>query len=175
MRLSPLVRRLSDDRQLAAGVVIGAALVVLMLARAYGEAGSPSAFLQFTLVGISTGCVLAVAASGLVLTYTTTGVFNFAHGAVGMIAAFTYYWLRVDHGWPTPLAIVAVVFVLAPVLGLAAERLLRRFQGADYATSLVVTVALTIALLGVSQKLFDPGEARNMPFLFGDRRIVIGK
>ena len=46
--------------------------------------------LQFTLFGLMLGCVYAIAAMGLVLTYTVTGVFNFAHGAVGMLAAFTY-------------------------------------------------------------------------------------
>src|SRR4051794_39027794 len=100
------------------------------------------------------GCVYAIASMGLVLTYTVTGVFNFAHGAVGMIAAFVYYELHVTHGVPTPIAVILVVVVFAPVTGLAAERLLRRFEGADYATSLVVTIALTIGLLGLAQKVF---------------------
>ena len=129
--------------------------------------------LQFTLFGLMLGCIYAIAAMGLVLTYTVTGVFNFAHGAVGMLAAFVYFELRVGHGVPTPLALLAVVVVLAPAMGLVAERLLRRFQGADYATSLVVTVALTVGLLGLALKLFDPGEARNVPYLFGDRRIEL--
>lgn len=128
---------------------------------------------QFTLFGLMLGCIYAIAAMGLVLTYTVTGVFNFAHGAVGMLAAFCYFELRVRHGWPTPLAIGLVVVVLAPVMGLAAERLLRRFQGADYATSLVVTVALTVGLLGVAQRVFPPGEARNVPYLLGDRRFEV--
>ncbi|MGH9273609.1 MAG: ABC transporter permease [Acidimicrobiales bacterium] len=128
---------------------------------------------QFTLFGLMLGCIYANAAMGLVLTYTVTGVFNFAHGAVGMIAAFCYFELRVRHGVPTPIAVAAVVVLLAPVLGLAAERLLRRFQGADYATSLVVTVALTVGLLGLSQRAFDPGQARNVPYLFGDRRVSV--
>jgi hypothetical protein len=41
-------------------------------------------FLEATITGLATAAILAVAASGLVLTYTTTGIFNFAHGAVGM-------------------------------------------------------------------------------------------
>ncbi|HEU5083633.1 MAG TPA: ABC transporter permease [Acidimicrobiales bacterium] len=129
--------------------------------------------LQFTLFGLMLGCIYAIAAMGLVLTYTVTGVFNFAHGAVGMIAAFVYFDLRVNRGWPTPVAVAVVVLLLAPLLGLGAEKLLRRFRGADYATSLVVTVALTVGLLGMSTRLFDPGEARFTPFLFGDRRIEI--
>jgi branched-chain amino acid transport system permease protein len=129
--------------------------------------------LQYTLFGLMLGCVYAIAAMGLVLTYTVTGVFNFAHGAVGMLAAFTYFELRERHGVPTPIAIVFVVLVLAPLGGLATERLLRRFQGVDYATSLVVTVALTVGLLGIAQRLFDPGEARYAPYLFGDHRIEV--
>jgi branched-chain amino acid transport system permease protein len=129
--------------------------------------------LQFTLFGLMLGCVYAIAAMGLVLTYTVTGVFNFAHGAVGMLAAFAYFELRVRHGVPTPLAVALVLFVMVPILGLIVERLLRRFQGTDYATSLVVTVALTVGLLGVATRLFPPTEARNMPYLFGDNRIVI--
>jgi branched-chain amino acid transport system permease protein len=128
---------------------------------------------QFGLFGLMLGCVYAIAAMGLVLTYTVTGVFNFAHGAVGMLAAFCYYDLRVTHDVPTPIALLVVVVVGAPLVGFVVERLLRRFQGADFATSLVVTVALTVALLGLSQRLFDPGEARHVPFLFGDRRIVL--
>jgi branched-chain amino acid transport system permease protein len=139
------------------------------------EGGGPTVteLLQFTLFGLMLGCIYAIAAMGLVLTYTVTGVFNFAHGAVGMLAAFVYFELRVRHGVPTPIALLLAVVVLAPVMGLGVERLLRRFQGAGYATSLVVTVALTVALLGLAQKLFDPGEARNVPYLFGDRRIEL--
>ncbi|HVV38189.1 MAG TPA: ABC transporter permease [Acidimicrobiales bacterium] len=129
--------------------------------------------LQFTLFGLILGCIYAIAAMGLVLTYTVTGVFNFAHGAVGMLAAFGFYELHVNDGWPTPLAIVAVVFVGAPLAGVVVERLLRRFQGADYATSLVVTIALTVGLLGIALRAFDPGEARLSPYLFGNHRIVI--
>jgi len=129
--------------------------------------------LQFTLFGLMLGCVYAIAAMGLVLTYTVTGVFNFAHGAVGMIAAFTYYELRVRHDLPAPLAVLIVVLLMAPLAGVGAERLMRRFRGADYATSLVVTVALTVGLLGLTQQVFDPGEARHVPYLFGDNRIVL--
>ena len=140
---------------------------------AYLGAVDVTELFQFTLFGLMLGCVYAIAAMGLVLTYTVTGVFNFAHGAVGMLAAFCYFELRVQHGVPTPIAVAIVVLVLAPPLGLAAERLLRRFQGADYATSLVVTVALTVGLLGLAQRVFDPGEARNVPYLFGDRRFAV--
>jgi branched-chain amino acid transport system permease protein len=59
-------------------------------------------FLVFTIVGLSLAAIYAVIASGLVLTYTTTGIFNFAHGAAGMLAAFAYWQLRFDWDWPAP-------------------------------------------------------------------------
>ena len=133
--------------------------------------------LQFTLFGLMLGCVYAIAAMGLVLTYTVTGVFNFAHGAVGHARRLRL--LRAPRratACPTPIAVVARRARAArPLAGLVAERLLRRFQGADYATSLVVTVALTVGLLGLAQQVFDPGEARNVPYLFGDRRIALAR
>ena len=44
-----------------------------------------SEFLAFTVIGIVAGSTYAIAASGLVLTYATSNVFNIAHGAVGMV------------------------------------------------------------------------------------------
>ena len=51
-----------------------------------------SDFISFTIAGLSVAAILAVAASGLVLTYTTTGVFNFAQWAMVLFAA-----LLIDH------------------------------------------------------------------------------
>ena len=56
--------------------------------------------LTFTVVGVVSGCVYALAASGIVVTYTTSGIFNFAHGGVGMILAFAFWDMTVNHGWP---------------------------------------------------------------------------
>ena len=42
-----------------------------------------SSFLAFTIFGLVSGAAYAIAASGLVLTYSTTRVFNIAHGALG--------------------------------------------------------------------------------------------
>lgn len=128
---------------------------------------------QFTLFGLMAGCVYAIAAMGLVLTYNVSGVFNFAHGAVGMAAAFTFFELRVQRGWPTPIALAVVVLVLCPILGVIVDRLLRNFSGADFATSLVVTIALTVGLLGVVDRIYSPREARYVPPMFGEREIVV--
>ena len=63
-------------------------------------------FLEFTIIGIVLGSAYAVAASGLVVTYATSGIFNIAHGAIGMFMAFVYWQLSVGlahqhRRWPS--------------------------------------------------------------------------
>jgi len=90
-----------------------------------------STFLSFTVLGIVFGAVYGILAMGLVVTYNTTGVFNFAQGAVGMVAAFSYWELWQNQHWPYLLAIAFIVFVEAPLIALAVEFVLfRRIHGA---------------------------------------------
>lgn len=124
-------------------------------------------FLSLTVAGLYAGAVYAITSSGLVLTYTTTGIFNIGHGAVGMLVAFVYWQMRVDWGWPAWASLPIAVLVVAPLLGLAVERLLmRQTRGAAEEAKLVVTIALTVALIGVSQTIWTSGEARSVPSLF---------
>ena len=62
-------------------------------------------WLPFVVSGLVVGSIFAIAAMGLVVTYRTTGLFNFAHGATGMAVAYGFYVLREDVGMPTLLAI----------------------------------------------------------------------
>ena len=70
-----------------------------------------SNFLAYTVVGLCTAGIFAIAASGLVLTYTTTGVFNFGHGAISMLGAFTYWQLHIQWGLPEIVAVALVLLV----------------------------------------------------------------
>ena len=161
---------LGRSRAKQAGLVVLVAVHVFAVVRA----GDTQTFLRFFVIGVADGCVLAIAATGLVLTYTTTGVFNFAHGAVGMVAAYAYYTLRVDVGLPTPLAVAVVLVVLAPAVGLLLELTLRPFRGAPATTSIVVTVAITVLLIGAVQFLYPTtGAGRPVPTLFGDRTVSV--
>lgn len=132
-------------------------------------------FLALTVTGLVTGCLYALTASGLVVTYTTSGVFNFAHGALGMISAFTY-WQLTDWGLPPLAALLLTVLVLAPLLGAAVERfLVRRLGNASLEVTLTVTVGLLLLLLGIATTVWDPGSPRRVqPFLFGTQVTVGG-
>ena len=55
--------------------------------------------LQYIVVGLVLGSIYALAASGLVITYVSTGVLNFAFGAFAFFVARTYYHLHIEKGW----------------------------------------------------------------------------
>jgi branched-chain amino acid transport system permease protein len=126
-------------------------------------------FLAYGIVGLTTAAIYAVIGSGLVLTYTTTGVFNFAHGAAGMLAAFTYWQLTIGWGWPVPVALAVVLLVAAPAFGLGVERVLMRpIQGLGEAQRLVVTVALLSGLIALARWIWNPNVVRSIPAFFAD-------
>ncbi|MCU1374653.1 MAG: inner-rane translocator, partial [Actinomycetia bacterium] len=118
-------------------------------------------FVLYTISGLTTASIYAITASGLTLTYTTTGVFNFAHGAVGMIAAFAYWQLRFGWGVPTLLSFAIVLLVLAPLVGLGLEKaIMRRLQGTSEVTKLVVTVAVMLGFVSLALWVWDPNTFR---------------
>jgi branched-chain amino acid transport system permease protein len=132
--------------------------------------------LAFTIVGIVTGSIYAVAATGLVVTYTTSGIFNLAHGAIGMFMAFVYWELHVQHGWPTLLALAVVLLVFAPLMGAVIERtLMRMLHDASIGVTLVVTLALLVLLLGAAQSIWPATEPRRLdPFFAGSGFRLFG-
>ncbi|MDT5026786.1 MAG: branched-chain amino acid transport system permease protein livM [Micromonosporaceae bacterium] len=133
-----------------------------------------TAFLAFTILGLVTGAGYAVAASGLVLTYSTSRLFNVAHGAVGMVMAFLYWELNVEFRLPARLAVALVVGVAAPLLGALAQRIMmRHLADAPVGTTLVVTVGLLVTLIGVAQAIW-PATARPVEPFFGQRGFNIG-
>jgi branched-chain amino acid transport system permease protein len=131
-------------------------------------------FLRYTVLGLVVGSGYAVAASGLVVTYTTSGIFNFAHGAIGMFMAFVYWKVHVDMGVPTLLALAIVLLVLAPLLGAAIERtLMRSLYGASTGAALVVTVGLMLTLLGGAFSFWPQGTARLLPEFFSGHQFTL--
>lgn len=122
-------------------------------------------FLAFTLIGLSTGAIYAVAASGLVLTYTTSGIFNLAHGATGMLAVFVYWQLRFDWNWPAPLALFVTLCVLCPLYGAFTERVIMRgLQDTSDVVKLSVTVGLFAASIGLANWIW-PSNTNREAFL----------
>jgi len=108
-------------------------------------------YLPFVVIGLFTGAVYALAAAGLVLTYKTSGVFNFGHGAIGMFAAYVFYHLKTAWAWGTVPAIAVALFVFAPFMGVLLDRVLFRWLGsAGLATYVVASLGLLVFLQGLA-------------------------
>jgi branched-chain amino acid transport system permease protein len=132
-------------------------------------------FIIFTFGGLATAGIYAITASGLTLTYATTGIFNWSHGAIGMMAAFAYWQMRVGWGWPALVSILICLVVLAPLLGIALEAgVMRRLEGTTEAAKLVVTLAVGLSLLGIAQWIWNPTTYRAIPPLFEGDTLVVG-
>jgi branched-chain amino acid transport system permease protein len=133
-----------------------------------------SEFISYTLIGIFTGAAYAIAASGLVLTYSTTRVFNIAHGAVGMVFAFVYWDFSQKQHMPAWLALLVVLLLVAPAFGVFVQRVLVRDLGnAPVGVSLVVTVGILVGLIGVATQIWPPAP-RSLPPFFASHLITIG-
>lgn len=129
-------------------------------------------FLALTVVGIVDGCIYALTATGLVVTYITSGIFNFSHGAIGMVAAFAYWDLTVRYHWPVPLALVVCLGVLAPLLGVLIDGLIMRdLHGKPVEVTLMATVGLLVFLIGLAQTRWNPGQARILPQFFSGHHV----
>lgn len=101
-----------------------------------------SAYWPLLVIGLFTGSIYGLGAMGLVLTYKTTGVFNFAYGAVAMICAYVYW--QVHDMWHVTawISMPLLLIVVAPVLGLVFEALFRPLAGLSAEIPLVVALAL---------------------------------
>ncbi|MFA5890897.1 MAG: branched-chain amino acid ABC transporter permease/ATP-binding protein [Actinomycetota bacterium] len=115
--------------------------------------------LSVLTLGLVVGLAYAALAMGIVLTYKSSRVVNFAHGEVGALAAAVLALLVNDHKVPFGVALVVAV-AIAVALGVGSERLVvRRLAKAPRVIVLVATLGLTqLFLFGT---LFTTGAIQN--------------
>lgn len=107
------------------------------------------------VAGLVLGSIYAISALGLVLTYTASRVFNFAHGAIAYFVAVFYYWLHTRHGWSVPAAAFVSIGVVSPLLGLFLwAALFRRLAHTPPVVRFVSTVGLWVAVPALVKVIF---------------------
>ena len=150
---------------LAFGVAVFLGIVI---AESLNQAALTGGTLLAAIVtALVTGSIYAIAASGLVVTYQTSGIFNFAQGAIGMFAAFLYWELRVGQHWPAPIALIAVILIAAPLFGFGIERvLMRKVVDAPLVVQLVVTIGLMFLLMGLAATIWNENTISPLPPFF---------
>ncbi|HEX3955111.1 MAG TPA: ATP-binding cassette domain-containing protein [Trebonia sp.] len=105
--------------------------------------------LPFIIIGIVSGSVYGLAGVGLVLTYKTSGIFNFAQGALATVAAYAFYYLNVEVGLAWPVAALISVLILGAVLGLGFEVMARRVARGPLAWRIVATIGIVLVVEAV--------------------------
>jgi branched-chain amino acid transport system permease protein len=139
-------------------------------------------------LGIVVGSIYSLSAFGLVLTYRASGVFNLAHGAIGMISAYAFYQLveggpvnlvvfTYDQTWkvPTVLAFVLVVGVIAPLFGwLFHQTLFRHLRDAGEVVKIVVTIGLLVAIQGIAGVMWGAATTLSPTSIFSTHVFTAG-
>jgi branched-chain amino acid transport system permease protein len=131
-----------------------------------------SAYWPFIVIGIFSGSIYGLAAMGVVLTYKTTGVFNFGYGAVAMFCAFTY-WKFHDVWGITAWFAMPLVLLVAAVIGVILERLFRPLAGQSAEMTIVVSLAL-LALLQAGVVLLYGGTDQGAQAVFPTSTFSLG-
>jgi branched-subunit amino acid ABC-type transport system permease component len=126
--------------------------------------------LVFLLLGLGNGAVFGALALAIVLTYRSSGVVNFATGAIALYTAYTYAYLRegkllilipglpdsIDLGGPIGmLPAIALSLVIAAVLGLVLYLVVfRPLRTSPLVARAVAALGISLLIAGlVAQKL----------------------
>jgi branched-chain amino acid transport system permease protein len=157
----------------SAGIVIAAAAAAWVVIHSW--AGTPvtvNSIGQLVMFALPIAGIYAVQATGLVVVYSSTGIFNLAQGSIGMFGAFIYWTLLVQWHLPEALALFLVVCVFAPLFGLLLDVvIMRRLAQGSLIVKLTATLGLSLTLLGIANAIWNPNSSHAIPDLVGQGGI----
>ncbi|MEO7021626.1 MAG: branched-chain amino acid ABC transporter permease [Ktedonobacteraceae bacterium] len=133
------------------------------------------AFLQVVLAGLVTGSVYGLLALGIVLVYRTTGVLNFAYGAMAALSScFMYILLTGPHLNFWLALLLTILFALT--LGVVLERVFARpVLHAPIFTKAIATLALALVLETIAQGIWPQlTSVQHFPTPFEGQAMRIG-
>ncbi len=129
--------------------------------------------LPFLVLGVVAGSVYGMAAVGLVLSYRTSGIFNFANGALSTLAAYVFYALHIGLHTPWPIASAVVLVILGPALGISFERFARVLSGASLTRQVVGTVGVLLVIEAACTQWYGSNAAL-FPNFLPQKRFAVG-
>lgn len=124
-----------------------------------------AALAAYTVIGLGLGGIFSLAALGIVLIYRTTGVLNFAHGAMGMFSTFVAW--QVFYGWSHPFWPGWLATLLAVVAGLAFAALMglgleygvfRWVRTREPVVKAVITIGILLALQSAASLIWKNNQ-----------------
>src|ERR1700728_4381222 len=99
---------------------------------------------EIGLLGLGAGSLYAIAAIGLVLVYRGSGVVNFAQGAMGMVAAYTFFEVHQKAHLPAVIAVFVGLAASGAIGAVFHLLVMRRMRDASMLAKIVATLALLV-------------------------------
>ena len=122
--------------------------------------------LQFVIAGLVLGGIYAIASAGLVITYTSSGILNFAFGALAFFIARFYYFLHVQHAWAILPAGFVSICLAGPAIGVFLYAVLfRHLRNTSALIKIVATVGLLVAVPSLAVLIFGNEAINSAPGL----------
>ena len=122
--------------------------------------------LQYVIAGLVLGGIYAIASAGLVITYVSSGILNFAFGSLAFFVARFYYYLHVQQSLGiVPAAVVSIVLV-GPAIGVFLYFALFRFlRLSSPLIKVVATLGLLVAIPAIATLIFGSQAILKAPGL----------
>jgi branched-chain amino acid transport system permease protein len=118
--------------------------------------------------GITQGSVYALLALGFTMIFGTLRMVTFAHGEVYMIGAYVGFEM-IRLLYPSFFLALAAALIATALLGVVIEILAFHFlRDAPHATSLLVTIGISILLVNLAQLIWGP-ETQALPYSLLDK------
>lgn len=121
---------------------------------------------QYVIAGLVLGAIYAIASAGIVVTYQSAGILNFAFGSLAFFVARCYYFLHVEHGWGILAAAAVSIVVVGPLLGVLLYALLfRLLRLSPPLIKIVATLGLSVTIPPIASLIFGERTIFSVPGL----------
>jgi branched-chain amino acid transport system permease protein len=129
-------------------------------------------FGQYVIHGLAFGAIYALVALGFNLIFKTTGVVNFAAGAMGMTVTMIL-WSALDRGLPLAVAWLIAMAAALAVGALTEAVFLRRIEASPALIQIVVTLGLLLTIEGAAGLVWSY-EPKAVPTAVNGSAVAIG-
>jgi ABC-type branched-subunit amino acid transport system ATPase component/branched-subunit amino acid ABC-type transport system permease component len=106
------------------------------------------------IAAVVTGSVYGLIATGLVLTYNTSGLFNFAYGAMASVGVYLFFYLRSDLVLPLAICLPLCLLALPLLMGSAFEPFAERLGRQHLTIQVAGTIGLYLLIEAIAELLF---------------------
>ena len=135
-------------------------------------------FVVYAILGLGAGVAYAALAFGVVAVYKGSGVLNFAHGAIALLAAYVYTDLSGSGSGQaglSPYLAVLIAMAGAALLGVGFHFLvMKRLRSAPNLAKVVATLGLLSLLQGIVVVHWGSVYTSTIPSLFPTNSVPIG-